>query len=109
MRGVMADAPVVVTENPFVGAILNVPVSAEDIARGEKFCFGTCPIANALMRLPGVVRVTVKSQIVQIQVDSQRPLRYEHTDSSGEFISRFDAGMPCDPGVVQLRRDTRRY
>lgn len=99
----MVDAPS--AENALASVVLPVPVSQEDIGKGKKFCFGTCPIANAIMRMPGVVTVLVKACSVRVQmVDNPWAVYYEHTDSTREFISRFDAGMSVEPGTVFLKR-----
>ena len=78
---------------------IEITVTANDIAKGERFQSDRCPIARALARVAGRGRIYVNGTCVWI-----RDKRYALPSAASNWIYSFDAAFPVKPFAFQLKK-----
>lgn len=74
-----------------------VNVTANDIAKGERYLPEKCPIARALKRVTKAKKVSIGPWYFYIMKDGEDYERYQMTDEMEEFVKKFDSGIPVRP------------
>jgi len=88
----------------------HVMVTPEDIANGVRDDAGACPIALALLRIPGIESVEVESSRPTIEAGMpQWDARCVPTQTVDDFIQQFDLEMPVQPFEFDLQLEYREY
>jgi L-rhamnose mutarotase len=83
---------------------LAVKVTENDIKKGKKGSYDSCPIALALTRKCNInnYSVFVADKIVIYDGDLQGT--YKHSNSSVKFINKFDSRTPVKPARFVFKR-----